>query len=180
MKNCNCNKNKKYIGNKNNINTYVNNKNKTNINQNTKQSQHNYEINKNPVSQRDFARNRYVKRYAKNQSRNYINTKNDKQTKNNYIKDYVTWKSIHELAKNATNQYLIDQFIQYMKYLQNNFPCAKCRPHIKQYLIDHPMKNYINRDKGIFIWSWEFHNSVNKRLNKPIISFSNVLKQYYH
>ena len=42
--------------------------------------------------------------------------------------------------------------------------------------------NLINQDGeevGFFKWSWIFHNAVNSRLEKPIISWETALSMYY-
>lgn len=99
-------------------------------------------------------------------------------------KDLSSWDLIHKLAVNATTPKLKDEFEQYIKYLGDKFPCPKCRPHIKERLITHPIKNYYNifennKYIGIAKWSWEFHNTVNTRNNKPTMSWNEFKQKYF-
>ena len=82
MRNCNCNK-------KNN--TYKNTTNRS-FNNRSFNKYTSFPNNEKPVSQRDFARNRNNKRTR------YLN-KNIQQYNQ---KKYITWESIHELAKKST------------------------------------------------------------------------------
>ena len=56
-------------------------------------------------------------------------------------------------------------------------PCIKCRNHYVKYLAQHPIsgvKNNLDLQK----WAVDFHNDVNKRLGKPIFSFSEAKNLY--
>lgn len=87
------------------------------------------------------------------------------------------WKIIHTEAKHATTEEKKLEFYRYIKYLSTNFPCQKCRRHIKTYLVDNILpRTYDNKE--IYLWAWKFHNSVNRRLRKPIMSLDDVLKMY--
>lgn len=94
-----------------------------------------------------------------------------------------SWDNIHKMAVNATTVELKDEFSRYIEFLRHNFPCPKCRPHIKKYMHQHPIKSYYNiieddKDIGIAKWSWEFHNDVNKRLFKRQVSWEDFKKKY--
>src|SRR5687767_7740845 len=91
------------------------------------------------------------------------------------------WFVIHTLALNFNGK--TDYFEWMMNTLSDNFGCDLCKPHIKKFMIDHPFKNYMNiyyknEDIGYFKWTWELHNNVNKRLNKPILAFDEALNLY--
>ena len=95
-----------------------------------------------------------------------------------------SWDRIHSIAANAITVSLKIEFEKYIRYLSYNFPCPKCRPHIKKRLASYPIKTYYNifdsngRDIGIAKWSWEFHNDVNSRTNKPLISWESFVNKY--
>lgn len=96
---------------------------------------------------------------------------------------YVSWDSIHKMARDAKTDSKKAEFEKYMNSLIYSFPCPKCRPHIKQYLLSHPIKSCRNTTEnglniGLSKWSWEFHNSVNKRLTKPVITWEEYLRRY--
>ena len=93
-------------------------------------------------------------------------------------KELKSWRYIHKLAIKAVNDKLKLSFEKYMWFLAYNFPCPRCRPHIKQQLIRDPIINYYNKQNGIALWSWKFHNSVNKRLGKKETSWYDFKKKY--
>lgn len=93
------------------------------------------------------------------------------------------WFMIHTLALHANTDELKGAFILTINTLYENFGCESCKPHFRKFLDDYPIKNYWHikykgEDYGFFKWSWDFHNDVNKRLKKPILSFEDVLFRY--
>ena len=73
------------------------------------------------------------------------------------------WVFIHLKAKNATNVSGKQAFIDDMYMLYNEFPCAKCRAHIQEYVNLHPfepfydMKDKNGKDIGMFKSIFCFH-----------------------
>ena len=94
------------------------------------------------------------------------------------------WVFLHIKAKNAIDNESKEEFINDMKMLYNEFPCAKCRGHIREYMNSHPfepfynMKNNEGREIGMFKWSWMFHNAVNTRLYKPYLDWITACEMY--
>ena len=101
------------------------------------------------------------------------------------------WYLMHRKARLATNQRAKLEFIDFLNFLVDNLPCAKCKNHAKTYLQLHPIIQYMNmKDRsgneiGMFYYTWEFHNNVNERLNqenkgpqKPIIDFETAYIMY--
>lgn len=89
------------------------------------------------------------------------------------------WFSLHLQAAQAKTNMLKESFIQNTKVLGEHFPCENCKHHFAAYLKEHPIETYINKgEKGLFLWTWEFHDSVNKRLHKPSLSFDDAWKQF--
>ena len=94
-----------------------------------------------------------------------------------------SWDKIHTQASEADTNELKREFENYIIYLGNNFPCPKCRPHIKTYMRMHPIKEYYNmidngKDIGMAKWSWEFHNDVSNRLGKSTVPWKDFSKKY--
>lgn len=78
-------------------------------------------------------------------------------------------------------------FIEFMKDICYGFPCTVCKGHCTEYIKNHPMEEYldvlvdIKGEKiplGMFIWAWKFHNAVNSRIKKPIMSWDTVYNLY--
>ena len=96
-----------------------------------------------------------------------------------------TWWVTHMKGKDATNDELIEDFIDHMYFLAENFSCKKCRKHIQQYMETHPfddLKNLRNEEGeriGMFKWSWLFHNAVNTRIGKPYVEWETAVEMFY-
>jgi hypothetical protein len=88
------------------------------------------------------------------------------------------WFSLHLLALAAITVSKIESFIDNFKLVISRLPCESCRDHANKYLLNNPIENYIDRDKGMFLYVWEFHNFVNERLNKPILDFESAYNMY--
>ena len=61
------------------------------------------------------------------------------------------------------------QFASYTYRMIHALPCGKCRRHAVRYLDRHaiPMSKL---EGSIFRWTVDFHNSVNRRLKKPVVT----------
>lgn len=86
------------------------------------------------------------------------------------------WVMIHTIALNITDKDK-KSFIIMMNILSENFICKTCIPHLKNFMEQHAFKNY-EEEGGYFKWTWELHNDVNKRLNKPLITLDDAIKKY--
>lgn len=97
-------------------------------------------------------------------------------------KDYIgpgIWYMIHKSAALAIDDKNKLLFLTIIEWVKDNFPCEICRQHIQQYVVDNPPIKYFNERDGLFIWSWEFHNVVNKRLNKPYMPYKEAYEIYH-
>ena len=73
-----------------------------------------------------------------------------------------TWYLLHEIAAHVDpDDTTGPSFRVFMHALSRIYPCEECREHIKEYLSD-------RRVELSEKWVCEFHNDVNKRLNKSI------------
>lgn len=98
-----------------------------------------------------------------------------------------TWNVIHRRAAKATMRQEQLQFISFMKDVCYNFPCLVCRGHCTEYINNHPIEDYLDAvvdiggqklPIGLFVWSWKFHNAVNIRIKKPIMSWLTAYNLY--
>ena len=94
-----------------------------------------------------------------------------------------TWNVIHTLAYNATTPKSKQAFMDHMIIICHQFPCDTCRGHCKQYLKENPMTDYLDvvtegKALGLFTWTWQFHNAVNFRIGKPLMSWDMAVHIY--
>jgi len=75
-----------------------------------------------------------------------------------------TWYLLHEIPKHADPEYE-PAFDLMLRTLAVLYPCPECRAHIQEYLDSH-------RVQMTEKWMCEFHNDVNKRLNKTLVPCS--------
>jgi hypothetical protein len=83
------------------------------------------------------------------------------------------WFMLHLQSAHADTDELKRAFIQNVKTLGQHFPCDQCRPHFAAYIQTH-----VNKPRGLFQWTWEFHDSVNKRLGKTTVPFEEAWNQF--
>lgn len=95
------------------------------------------------------------------------------------------WYVIHTLALYATTDYLKENFIVTIQILTDHFSCDTCKVHMVDFLRTNPLKNYwhikspkTKEDIGFFKWSWELHNLINSKLNKPILTLDETLSTF--
>ncbi len=73
-----------------------------------------------------------------------------------------TWHLLHEIAAHVEPDDTTEpSFRVFMHALSMIYPCEECRKHIKEYLSN-------RRVELSEKWVCEFHNDVNKRLNKSM------------
>lgn len=95
------------------------------------------------------------------------------------------WKEIHELAARAKTDRLKEEFDIMIRRKQEDFKCLECREHFGAYLRDKPPHRYRNFETkeglgdGYFYWSWEFHESVNKRIGKKSFPYEKAYEHYH-
>lgn len=93
------------------------------------------------------------------------------------------WFAIHNASKNLS----FSCFIEMIYKLAEEFFCPHCQVHFKQYLANNPPENYRNHlvdingkslSIGAFLWGWQFHNAVNARLGKGLMSWESACALY--
>lgn len=95
------------------------------------------------------------------------------------------WTLIHKRAYDANT---IDKQVEFVKLVKDacyTFPCENCRGHCTEYIKEFDPSLHIGKTTideygqeqmwGMFIWAWQFHNAVNKRLGKPQMEFLTAL-----
>lgn len=93
------------------------------------------------------------------------------------------WYLWHKLSLEAIDNDSISSYIWMVKTTVYTFEC-ECREHAIEYIENNPPENYLHFfdsngiPYGMFLWSFLFHNAVNKRLNKKQLDFDSALKLY--
>ena len=91
----------------------------------------------------------------------------------------IFWDILHRYSYVANTEKEKREFIGFLTFVKDNFPCEICRSHIKEYTRDHPITNEIfHTSRGLFRYIWEFHNAVNLRLKKQTIAYEDALAKY--
>lgn len=98
------------------------------------------------------------------------------------------WFTIHVNALNANNTSTKKDYVKFLHHLREYIPCSACKIHFYEYLNTVKPEKLINKkthadeeskkDISMFVWSWEFHNAVNKRLNKKVIKLKDAYEFY--
>lgn len=93
------------------------------------------------------------------------------------------WYGIHITAWYAKTEEEKRAFVKYMEHIRDTIQCLSCRDHCASYMEQNPISDYWNQryndvDVGMFKWTFNFHNAVNQRLNKPIMDWSTAYNLY--
>ena len=94
-----------------------------------------------------------------------------------------TWWLIHLKSYLTDSEDKIEEFYDFLYTIVYNIPCPTCRHNAINYIQTNDGSNYINkrykgRHIGMLMWMVDFHNDVNKRNNKGIVSKKDVLVAY--
>lgn len=105
------------------------------------------------------------------------------QWSNTEIFGPVVWKLLHNTAINyplCPSDYVKNQMKNFILSLTVLIPCEKCRGHTAKYIEKHRDKldEIVSSRDNLFAFFVDFHNQVNKRYNKPIISVNEAIKLY--
>lgn len=88
------------------------------------------------------------------------------------------WSLIHSNAANATDDKKKMFFMAIMNHIRNTFPCGTCKGHINEYMKENPLEKVMHLDDGCFLWTWKFHNAVNRRTSKREVPLEEAMKIY--
>ena len=95
---------------------------------------------------------------------------------------YESWSFLHNVTFNyplkPNNQDKIN-FYKYFKYLGNVLPCNECKRHYKKLFQYIDIKYFLSNRYGLIWWLFIIHNLINKRLNKQLYDFKNLIDRYH-
>ena len=78
------------------------------------------------------------------------------------------WFYMHLMAAHCTNKQEELACVRNIELLCHNFKCHDCQRHAEEYIVKHPPANSLDHPYGLFYWTVEFRNNVNRRLGKPL------------
>ena len=85
------------------------------------------------------------------------------------------WHSIHVTGAWADNVEKFNFFCRWVRNQIENLPCQDpCAKDARIYFLSDPPE----KAEDAFVWSWRFHNSVNRKLGKPEMDYSNARQLY--
>lgn len=90
----------------------------------------------------------------------------------------ILWYYMHSVAKICQNAEDQQFFSKWLVFLLMFLTCPKCKGHALSYLSDHPFVVKPNDPRNAFRYTVDFHNTVNKRLGKPVMLESTAWDLY--
>ena len=91
----------------------------------------------------------------------------------------IVWYNFHILSYSYDHGERL-RYIKFFKSMPYILPCLVCIDHFKKTLQNSPPEKNISNRKDIIKWLNNIHNTVNRRLNKRIISLKDAEKIYYN
>ena len=90
------------------------------------------------------------------------------------------WASMHISSFKAKDYNTKCEVARHIARDISTFPCLKCRRHGTEYSRLHPFIKAISDpdELSLFRWVWEFHNTVNERIGKEIVSFEEAVMRW--
>jgi len=89
--------------------------------------------------------------------------------------DYpALWKKIHITAYKCSD---LESFSKWIWAVSKVMPCD-CKWHALKYIQDNPPTKLDASLNILFHWTWQFHNDVNERLEKPQFPYEEALAYY--
>lgn len=92
------------------------------------------------------------------------------------------WATFHYIATtynikpNPSVKSTMKNFIQSIPVF---LPCSTCQDHAFVYIKAHDLDKVVSNQKELFTFFFNFHNEVNKRLNKPLMKIEDALNAYH-
>ena len=81
------------------------------------------------------------------------------------------WLLIHKFAVNYSVTDEEEPYCAMIHLLAKNFPCCVCRNHFIELLKLHPVEKATQDKTTLFKWGVDIHNSVNRSIHKPNMSY---------
>lgn len=89
------------------------------------------------------------------------------------------WLSMHHVAMGYScnpTPHEINSMYNYLYSIPGILPCKECKSHASQYIQQHHPN--LRNSCTVQAWVFDFHNSVNNRLGKPIFTKAQYQRKY--
>ena len=91
-----------------------------------------------------------------------------------------TWRLLHCTAATFPKIPTEKDYRAYTRFLHSMapiLPCRFCREHMAKFLKENPIRPILEKGRRSFmLWTIRFHNSVNKKLGKPILPAAEAIR----
>ena len=91
------------------------------------------------------------------------------------------WRFIHCMCSVYSNTPSEPEKISAIKFIESLeyiIPCSECRIHYSNYIKNYNLSDIVSAGQKLETWFFDFHNDVNKRLNKPLLKRHEFMKMY--
>ncbi|CCV01861.1 Ervl/Alr family protein [Invertebrate iridescent virus 22] len=92
------------------------------------------------------------------------------------------WNMFHFISStydNKPNQSIKLTMKNFIQSIPVFLPCKECQDHAFDFLRSSNLDKIVENRKELFTFFFNFHNSVNLRLKKPLMKIEDALKKYY-
>ena len=84
------------------------------------------------------------------------------------------WGALHVAALGCSNHENLVNFVECYKAI---IPCMSCRQHFEEVLDANPVPA-VSNPAELFAWTVDVHNIVNKRINKPLLTYEEAYQTW--
>lgn len=91
------------------------------------------------------------------------------------------WVFLHSITFNYPKNPTNSDKLKYKKFFESIgdiLPCEKCRINYKEHIRINPINDHLNSKTQLIKWLIDIHNMTNNDLNKPILSYEEVMYEY--
>jgi hypothetical protein len=91
------------------------------------------------------------------------------------------WIFLHTITMNYPNNPTSTDkqiYSNFFKSLSTILPCAKCAHNYSLHLEEYPIEDAVDSKESLVNWLIDIHNEVNESLQKPTLSYEQVMNVY--
>ena len=92
------------------------------------------------------------------------------------------WATLHYLSStydNNPNESIKSTMKNFIQSLPVFLPCKECQDHAFEFIKTTNLNSVVTNRKELFTFFFNFHNTVNQRLKKPLMKLEDALKMYH-